>query len=318
MNEASMKNDDEGSSSSCCCNNNPGSTAEVARLKRMISQMEVEIKANRGTISRLAAEAEKQHLSAVDGLSQVQHFIKEKEAFEVEKRQATDEFERLKIALSETEAKLADSQARIANLERELRVRGLQNEDFVNVKRNHTKFKNKLINLLFESCENVGEDGAVDEEGIIKEIIGLKDRHKSNLEEKETLVTKYHQKTSEEVERLEDVIKDLERDFIDCRNSVIRLEQDKQKFLGFITQLKSIVGIAEADVDLGLDRTLEVILLRTNQLSRNETTSLAEKKSQVYTLQRKLKSLNENMDSKVVFIPRADPGSLTGGGGENF
>ena len=50
--------------------------SEVIELKKTLSSMEMELKANRGTIARLAAEAEQKHTNSSEYLSQIQNFMK--------------------------------------------------------------------------------------------------------------------------------------------------------------------------------------------------------------------------------------------------
>lgn len=50
--------------------------------------------------------------------------------------------------------------------------------------------------------------------------------------------------------------------------------------------------------DLGLDMTADALVSRAEQLVRHEASALSDKSTHVYNLQRKVKSLKEQIDSK--------------------
>jgi len=51
--------------------------------------------------------------------------------------------------------------------------------------------------------------------------------------------------------------------------------------------------------DVGLDGAVDTVLVRAEQLMKNEASSTAEQKSQMYALKRKLKTMKEQLDGKV-------------------
>ena len=50
--------------------------------------------------------------------------------------------------------------------------------------------------------------------------------------------------------------------------------------------------------DLGLDGSAEAILIRAEQLSKLEADALVDRKTHIYNLQRKIKNLKEQLESK--------------------
>ena len=51
--------------------------------------------------------------------------------------------------------------------------------------------------------------------------------------------------------------------------------------------------------DVGLDATVDALLVRANQLVKNEGAAAAEQKSHAYALKRKLNTMKEQLDGKV-------------------
>ena len=60
-----------------------------------------------------------------------------------------------------------------------------------------------------------------------------------------------------------------------------------------------MLGVDSVTADVGLDGAVDTILVRAEQLMKNETASTAEQKSQMYALKRKLKTMKEQLDGKV-------------------
>jgi len=71
------------------------------------------------------------------------------------------------------------------------------------------------------------------------------------------------------------------------------------QFLQFIERLSGILGVDCVSADIGLDRASDVILVRAEQLVKNESASTIDQKSQMYALKRKLKTMKDQLDGKV-------------------
>jgi ABC-type cobalamin transport system ATPase subunit len=59
------------------------------------------------------------------------------------------------------------------------------------------------------------------------------------------------------------------------------------------------MAINVAAVDVGLDGMADTILTRAEQLVKNESTELVDRKSHIFNLQRKLKIMKDQLDGKV-------------------
>ena len=80
-------------------------------------------------------------------------------------------------------------------------------------------------------------------------------------------------------------------------------QTNKEKYIHFLNQLSHILGCTELGSSLGLDlSTMDVLLERARQLHHNEGDKLAEKSSNLYILQRKVKELKDSLKNKDMHI----------------
>ena len=72
------------------------------------------------------------------------------------------------------------------------------------------------------------------------------------------------------------------------------------QFLKFIEQLSGVLGGVDCvSADVGLDGAVDTIMVRAEQLVKNDSAAATEMKSQMYALKRKLKTMKEQLDGKV-------------------
>ena len=80
-------------------------------------------------------------------------------------------------------------------------------------------------------------------------------------------------------------------------------QANKEKYIHFLNQLSNILGCTELGSSLGLDlSTMDVLLERAKQLQNNEGDKLAEKSSNLYILQRKVRELKDSLKNKDMHI----------------
>ena len=79
----------------------------------------------------------------------------------------------------------------------------------------------------------------------------------------------------------------------------VSLSNKCSQMIKFITSLGNSLGVHKEELGPDLDPLMEAILFRSRQLYRNEGSLVADQKTQIYSLQRKIKSLNEVLTSKV-------------------
>ena len=113
---------------------------------------------------------------------------------------------------------------------------------------------------------------------------------------KDTEKKRHHTETH--LHELEHRVKHLDNDY--TTNEVYRenLKQDKAKFLHFLERLASIMKIENVSHELGYELNPDVILTRAEQLMKLEKDSIIDQKTSIYSLQRKIKQLKEQMENK--------------------
>jgi hypothetical protein len=113
---------------------------------------------------------------------------------------------------------------------------------------------------------------------------------------KETDKKRHH--TESHLHELEHRVKTLDNDY--TTNEVYRenLKQDKMKFLHFLERLASIMKIENISHELGYELNPDVILTRAEQLMKLENNSIVDQKTSIYSLQRKLKQMKEQLENK--------------------
>jgi len=60
-----------------------------------------------------------------------------------------------------------------------------------------------------------------------------------------------------------------------------------------------MLGVDSISADVGLDGASDAVLVRAEQLAKNEAAFVTDQKSQTYALKRKLKTMKEQLDGKV-------------------
>jgi hypothetical protein len=111
-----------------------------------------------------------------------------------------------------------------------------------------------------------------------------------------------YQRNEHHVIDLQHRLKSLDSEY--CANEVLRdnLKNDRIKYLSFLERLGKILRISEISADVGLDMNVDLILARAEQLVKSEGDTIADKQTNIYNLQRKIKSLKEQLDNKELHL----------------
>jgi chromosome segregation ATPase len=63
-----------------------------------------------------------------------------------------------------------------------------------------------------------------------------------------------------------------------------------------------VLKVNQISADVGLDMNVDLLLARADQLVRSENDSIQDKQTNIYNLQRKVKSLKEQLDNKELHL----------------
>lgn len=97
---------------------------------------------------------------------------------------------------------------------------------------------------------------------------------------------------------LEHRVKTLDNNYTTTEVFRENLKQDKAKFLHFLERLGSIMRIENVSNELGYELNPDVLLSRAEQLMKLENNSIVDQKTSIYSLQRKIKQMKEQMENK--------------------
>ncbi|XP_070589820.1 coiled-coil domain-containing protein 170 isoform X2 [Erythrolamprus reginae] len=291
---------------------------QIDAFRETVTIHEVELKANRETIMRLASEVNKEQKKAAaysqdieklsDDLSNIAGAKKnlEEEIRSLQDRlaasqRAWEELGQLKVHCNEKEAELR------TNLEQAREEKKL-----------HNKFKAQIVTLLWSNPIVA----TLSKEDILEKIQELchreesKKRMVSQLEAQiskltETLETQtmLHQealqrakKSENKSEMFHDQLMRLEGELLsgDVMRDAWKLE--KQQYLKFLDQLSEKMNLDRIAVEVGFDMRLDAVLARAEQLIKLERDTLTDNKIMLRNLQRKVKAQKEQLENKELHV----------------
>uniref|UniRef100_A0A672YFD9 Coiled-coil domain containing 170 n=1 Tax=Sphaeramia orbicularis TaxID=375764 RepID=A0A672YFD9_9TELE len=121
--------------------------------------------------------------------------------------------------------------------------------------------------------------------------------------------TELHHKALQRAQLAEEQVQDL-RKRLQCAEMELltahmhrdRLRLNNQHYEEFLEQVSATLKVESIAVDLGSDMRLKLILSRAEQLVKQEGTALVESKSMTCSLQRKLKSQKDQLESKGLHV----------------
>ena len=70
------------------------------------------------------------------------------------------------------------------------------------------------------------------------------------------------------------------------------------QYLRFLERISTALGMDPVTADLCLDSIVDAILVRSEQLMKMEHDQLVDRKTHIYNLQRKIKALKDQLESK--------------------
>lgn len=90
----------------------------------------------------------------------------------------------------------------------------------------------------------------------------------------------------------------MEAQLTDCELAKERSRRDKQTFVTFLDRLGKAMQMDEITEEMGIDLQTESLLVRGEQLARLESDKLVDKTSVVYQLQRRVRTLREQLQRR--------------------
>ncbi|XP_023723104.1 coiled-coil domain-containing protein 170 isoform X2 [Cryptotermes secundus] len=298
---------------------------ETARLRTKsctvsdtLSAVESELRTCREALERAVADRDSLQRQAATHLLELDRLRQEKESLEMQQRVAERELIDLREKLSIANRSLTSATDNIASQETSIcQLR----EDLKLKEEKLQRLQNELRHLLESLAIQLSSPARfVDtQEGSIKErlreiIQENKDRltQVENLREKVAVLTQQLNRQCELQEQaksrvhglqddktlLESRLNKTEAELSAAEASRDGLRRDKATFMAFLERLGRALNMEEISKEVGVDLHTESLLIRAEQLARLESDKLIDKTSAVYQLQRRVRTLREQLQRR--------------------
>ncbi|GLD47811.1 coiled-coil domain-containing protein 170-like protein [Lates japonicus] len=285
----------------------------IAVLEESVKSSEVECKASRETVLRLVAELDRERrkaassAAALDSLKvELDGLVVGRKSVEMDKETLLERLEASKRVIEAAKRESNCLEKQVEELERKLQ--STQGETQV-AEDKLQMFLKKVAGLLQVKSDDV----ILPTE---KEVLQKLDKTMSEMEAKLRHVSKELSEQTElqhrtlqraqlaeqQVQDLRERLQGLESELSTADMYRDGLRQSNQQYEEFLEQLSETLVVDSIALDLGFDMRLKLILSRAEQLVKQEGTALVESKSLTYSLQRKLKSQKDQVESKGLHI----------------
>ncbi|XP_054002966.1 coiled-coil domain-containing protein 170 isoform X3 [Hylaeus anthracinus] len=292
--------------------------AKSTNVEAQLATVEVDFRSCRDALDRAVAEKEQLQRQVSSQSIDLDRLRQDKECLEMQYRVAERETNDLRDKLLNANRSITSATGNISSQEtvicqlredlkhREEKMQRMQNES-----RHFLESLAILVggpNRYVESHENAIKDR-------IREILAeYKDQtiNIQNLREKLNVATESTTRQGEMIEttvskmrgledersNLESKVHKLDSELTSCELSRESLRRDKQTFMTFLDRLGKVMQMDEISEEMGLDLLTESLLVRAEQLARLETDKLVDKTSVVYQLQRRVRTLREQLQRR--------------------
>ncbi|KAL1770483.1 coiled-coil domain-containing protein 170 [Sigmodon hispidus] len=295
---------------------------QIVTLEETINVHEMEAKANREMIVRLAAEVSREQKRAAswaeekDKLNQdLLSAVEARTALDKEAKLFRDRLLAVQRAWEASKQELNQLRKNCQQLDTSLTA---SRDAAAAWQSQNSSFREKLAELLGSGLDVAGstEDAILEkiqelgiEEETKKRMVSQLEAQISELVEQLGNETALHhkallraQEAESKLEVLQGQLKHLEEELLSGDVMKDNLNLEKQKYLKFLNQLSEKMKLGQIAAELGFDMHLDVVLARAEQLVRLESSAVIESKTVAHNLQRKLKTQKERLASTEVHM----------------
>ncbi|KAM7376207.1 hypothetical protein PAMP_005950 [Pampus punctatissimus] len=289
----------------------------IAVLEESVKSSEVECKASRETVLRLVAELDRERrkasssAAALDSLKvELDGLVLGKKSVEIEMQTLTERLEASKrvIEAARRESHCLEKQAE--ELERKLQTSQGETQA---AEEKLQMFLKKVASLLQGESDHIIPPKEKDilhtlDNVCNKTVSEMETRLCHASEELNEQIELQHSSlqrarlAEQQVQDLRERLQGLETELLTADMHRDGLQHNNLHYEEFLEQLSEMMKVDSIAVDLGFDMRLKLILSRAEQLVKHEGTALVESKTLTYSLQRKLKSQKDQLESKGLHI----------------
>ncbi|XP_078037996.1 coiled-coil domain-containing protein 170 isoform X2 [Augochlora pura] len=292
--------------------------AKTASSEAQLSTVQVDFRSCRDALDRAVADKEQLQRQVSSYLIDLDRLKQDKECLEMQHRVAERELNDLRDKLvnanrniTNATGNISSQEAMICQLRDELKHREEKTQRAQHETRHILESLAIMIsgpNRFVESQENAikdrlreilaeNKDQALNIQNLREKVNAASESTNRQSELIETTVAKIRN-LEEERSCLESKVRKLEAELTSCELSKEALARDKQMFVTFLDRLSKAMQMDEISEEMGLDLQTESLLVRAEQLARLETDKLVDKTSVVYQLQRRVRTLREQLQRR--------------------
>ncbi|XP_061063173.1 coiled-coil domain-containing protein 170 [Eubalaena glacialis] len=304
------------------CKENAFVKGQIVTLEETKNVHEMEAKASRETIMRLASEVNREQQKAASCVEEKdklnQDLLSAVEAKEALEREVKILQERLLAGQRVWDASKQElSLLKRSSLELEKSLKASVDAAAAS-QSEYSSFREKIAALLRSSSgtlrptedailERIREMGGREESG--KRMVSQFEAQISELVEQLGNESGFHQRALQRAQKAENKLETLQGQLTHLEGELVsgdvlrdNLNFEKQKYLKFLDQLSEKKKLDQMAAELGFDMHLDVVLARTGQLVCLESSAVIENKTIAYSLQRKAQK--ERLESKEMHMNR--------------
>lgn len=295
---------------------------KLVTLNEMLSNSEMESKASRETIMRLVSEVSREQKVTSHSSFELNNLRLERDNAIEQRKDQEREINHLKErlmmcqkALDSSQNELKMRESHISAMDREVRESGH------NIKTAHTQlnlFREQLASILSDAYHMIEANDEDIKERCKYLMMKYKEQtHQLEINDKHihkllSQLENQHGLQQEAMEKakladlrcsdLEEHLRVTEGEL--ATGDILRsgFKSDKEKYLRCLERLAQIMKVDNISGDIGLDSTIDALTARAEQLIKLEASSLVERSAQVYSQQRKMKTLKEQLQSKELHL----------------
>lgn len=295
---------------------------KVVTLQEYIRGADIESKANRETIQRLVSDVERKQESNSKQNHEFEIIRLERENFQTRAKELEKEVEILRERLESSQRVIAATKHEYTSHEtRTISFERQQREMEITLRNSETNFRNfkqqiadwisdtscivepyeESIRERIRVLMTISRERDILIEGLEKKVSNLTTQLESSFQiQRET--DRRAAKAETELSSMQKRIMQAEGEL--AAADVLRdgLRSDKEKYLHFLEKISRSLKMDPINIDIGYDMSTDAILARAEQLVKLESDALIDRKTHIYNLQRKVKQLKEQLDSKDVHM----------------
>ncbi|CAH1160270.1 unnamed protein product [Phaedon cochleariae] len=292
--------------------------SKASNIHDTLGTVEIDLRTCRENLERALADKECLQRQSAAQILEIDRLRQEKENVEMQNRVTERELNELKdkLALSNrslgsASGNIAQQESMICQLRDELKIKEEK------IQRLHADYKHTLESLAImlstpsrfvDSLEEVIKDRIHeildDNKDKSAQLEAFREKLNQESQQLSRHVSLYDQAMSrirsleDEKNHLEARLHKADAEASACEISIDGLKRDKSTFMNFLDRLARALNMDEISHDLGVDLHTESLLLRAEQLARLESEKLVDKTAAVYQLQRRVRTLREQLQRK--------------------